>query len=136
VKYVAFAPIDKLNFEPDLLIIMASVSQAEIFIRAKAYASGETWSARGTPAVGCAWMYIYPYLSGEMNFTVTGLAFGMKARRLFPEGRIMITIPWDRLPDIIKNLEEMEWVPRSYTLGREGHKKLLKKIVAELEKEE
>jgi uncharacterized protein (DUF169 family) len=136
VKYVAFAPLDKLNFEPDLLIIMASVSQAEIFIRAKAYATGETWSARGTPAVGCAWMYIYPYVSGEMNLTVTGLAFGMKSRRLFPEGRILITIPWDKLPGIIKNLEEMDWVPRSYTLGREGHKKLLKKIIADLEKEE
>jgi uncharacterized protein (DUF169 family) len=136
VKYVAFAPLDKLNFEPDLLIIMASVSQAEIFIRAKAYATGEMWTARGTPAVGCAWMYIYPYQTGEMNLTVTGLAFGMKSRRLFPEGRILITIPWDRLPDIIKNLKEMEWVPRSYTLGREGHKKLLEEIVADLEKEE
>jgi len=135
VKYVAFAPINKLNFEPDLLIIMANVSQAEILIRAKAYATGETWSARGTPAAGCGWIFIYPYQSGEMNFTVTGFGFGMRSRRLFPEGRILITIPWDKLPGIIKNLGEMEWVPPSYTLGREGHKKLVKKIVAKIEKE-
>jgi len=136
VKYVAFAPLEKLTFEPDLLIIMASVSQAEILIRAKAYATGETWSARGTPAAGCAWLYIYPYQSGEMNLTVTGFGFGMKSRRLFPEGRVLITIPWDKLPGIIKNLGEMEWVPESYKLGREGHKKQLKKIVEKLEKEE
>ena len=135
INYVAFAPLDKLTFEPDLLIILASVSQAEIFIRAKAYTTGEMWSARGTPVAGCAWLYLYPYLTGEMNFTVTGFGFGMKSRRLFPEGRILLTIPWDVLPGIIKNLEEMEWVPESYTLGPEGHKKKLRQIVEELEKE-
>jgi uncharacterized protein (DUF169 family) len=135
ISYVAFAPLDRLTFEPDLLIILASVSQAEIINRAKAYTTGEMWTARGTPVAGCAWLYLYPYLSGETNFTVTGFGFGMKSRRLFPEGRILMTIPWDRLPAIIKNLEEMEWVPESYTLGAAGHKKKVRRIVAELEKE-
>jgi len=135
VKYVAFAPLDKLTFEPDLLIILASVTQAEIFIRAKSYTTGEMWSARGTAAAGCAWLYIYPLLSGEMNITVTGFGFGMRSRRLFPEGRILLSIPWDKLPQILKSLEEMEWVPESYTLGAEGHKKKVKEIVEELKKE-
>ena len=135
VKYVAFAPLDKLTFEPDLLIILASVTQAEIFIRAKSYTTGEMWSARGTAAAGCAWLYIYPLLSGEMNITVTGFGFGMRSRRLFPEGRILLSIPWDILPKILKSLEEMEWVPESYTLGAEGHKKKVKEIVEELKKE-
>src|SRR3972149_11272679 len=81
VKYVAYAPLDKLNFQPDLLIIMASVSQAEVLNRARTYAPGEMWEAKGTPVAGCAWLYLYPYLSGEINFTITGLGFGMKARR-------------------------------------------------------
>jgi uncharacterized protein (DUF169 family) len=135
VKYVAFAPLNKLTFEPDLLIIMASVTQAEIFIRAKSYTTGEMWSARGTAAAGCAWLYLYPLLSGEMNMTVTGFGFGMRSRRLFPEGRILLSIPWDKLPQILKNLEEMEWVPESYTLGAEGHKNKVKRIVEELKKE-
>jgi uncharacterized protein (DUF169 family) len=136
VKYVAFAPIDKLTFEPDLLIILASVTQAEIFIRAKSYTTGEIWSARGTAAAGCAWLYIYPLVSGEMNMMVTGFGFGMRARRLFPEGRVLLSIPWDKLPQILKSLEEMEWVPESYTLGAEGHKKKVRRIVEELKKEE
>jgi len=135
VNYVAFAPVDKLNFEPDLLIVLASVTQAEIFIRAKSYTTGEMWSARGTAAAGCAWLYLYPLLSGEMNMTVTGFGFGMRSRRLFPEGQILLSIPWDKLPQILKNLEEMEWVPESYTLGAEGHKKKVQRIVAELKKE-
>jgi len=136
VKYVAFAPLNKLNFEPDLLIILATVTQAELFIRAKSYTTGEFWSARGTAAAGCGYLYLYPLLSGEINMTITGFGFGMRSRRLFPEGRILITIPWDKLSAIMKNLADMEWVPESYTLGAEGHKKRLKEIVAELEKEE
>jgi uncharacterized protein (DUF169 family) len=135
ISYVAFAPLDKLTFEPDLLIIMASVSQAEIFLRAKSYTSGETWSAKGTTVIGCAWLYNYPYLSGEMNLTVTGFGFGMRARRLFPEGRVLLSIPWDKLPGIIGNLEDMEWVPESYNLGPEGHKKKIRRIIEELKQE-
>ncbi len=135
INYIAFAPLAKMTFEPDILIIMASVSQAEIFNRARSYTTGETWTARGTTVAGCAWLYIYPYLSGEINFTVTGFGFGMKARRLFPEGRILLTIPWDRLTGILKNLAEMEWVPESYTLGPEGHKKKMQRIREELMKE-
>jgi len=135
INYIAFAPLDKMTFEPDILIIMAGVSQAEIFNRARSYTTGEIWQARGTTVAGCAWLYIYPYLTGEINFTVTGFGFGMKARRLFPEGRILLTIPWDRLRGILQNLAEMEWVPESFTLGPEGHKKKMERIRAELVKE-
>jgi uncharacterized protein (DUF169 family) len=135
VRYLAFAPIEKMDFEPDLLIVLANATQAEIFIRAKSYTTGETWSARGTAAAGCAWIYLYPLLSGEMNLTVTGFGFGMRSRKLFPEGMILLSIPWDKLPQIIKSLEEMEWVPESYTLGAEGHKKKVKRIFEEIKKE-
>jgi len=135
INYVAFAPLDKLTFEPDLLIIMATPSQAEIFIRAKSYTTGEMWSAKGTSVAGCTWLYIYPYLSGEMNLTVTGFGFGMRARRLFPEGRILLSIPWDVLPGILKNLKEMNWVPHSYTIGGAEHKKKVRRIAEELAKE-
>ena len=135
VNYVAFAPLDKLSFEPDVLVILADVSQAEILLRAHSYSSGRMWTARGTPVIGCAWALLYPYISGEMNLTVTGFAFGMKARRLFPEGQILVSIPYDLLPGMIENLKDMKWVPHSYTIGREGHKKKVKGIVQELNKE-
>ena len=135
VNYVTFAPLDKLSFEPDVLIITANASQAEILLRALSYSSGRMWSARGTSVIGCAWLFVYPYLSGELNFTITGFGHGMKARKLFPEGLILMSIPYDLLPDMVNNLRDMKWVPRSYTLGREGHKKRVKRIVEELNKE-
>jgi uncharacterized protein (DUF169 family) len=135
VKYVAYAPVDKMTFRPDLLIIMASVSQAEILNRARTYSTGDMWEAKGTPVAGCAWMYLYPYLTGEINFTVTGLGFGMKARKVFPEGRILMTIPKQRIPEMMKNLRDMVWEPASYRLGPEGHKEEMRQIAAEIQRE-
>jgi len=135
VNYVAFSPLDKLSFEPDVLIVTATPSQAEILLRASSYTTGQMWSSKGTPVIGCAWLYIYPYVSGELNFTVTGFGHGMKARRLLPEGLILISIPWDLLPSMIDNLQDMEWVLHSYTISRDEHKKKVKRIVDELKQE-
>jgi hypothetical protein len=64
-------------------------------------------------------VYNYPYRSGKVNFTVTGLAFGMKSKEVFEEGWILISIPYNWIPVIAQNLREMKWVLPSYTEGRE-----------------
>lgn len=135
INYVAFSPLDKLSFEPDVLIITADPSQAEIILRANSYATGNMWAARGTPVAACAWLYVYPYVSGELNFMMPDFSFGMKSRRLFPQGVLLISIPWDLLPAMMKNLQDMNWVPHSYTIGRKEHKKKVKRIVEALRRE-
>jgi uncharacterized protein (DUF169 family) len=134
-NYVAFSPLDTLSFEPDILIVTANPSQAEIILRANSYTTGNMWSAKGTPVAACAWLYIYPYVSGELNFMMPGFSFGMRSRRLFPEGVLLISIPRDLLPNIVKNLQDMNWIPHSYTIGREEHKKKAKRIVEALRQE-
>jgi len=119
VNYVAFSPLDTLTFEPDLLILMATPSQAEVVLRAMSYSTGELWETKKTPVMSCAWIYAYPWLSGKVNYLVTGMAFGSKAKGVFPEGWILISIPWDKIPVIIKSLEEMTWALPSYTEGPE-----------------
>ena len=64
VNYVAFSPLDQLSFEPDVLILAADVMQLEIILRAMCYSTGKMWSSKGTPVMGCACLYIYPYGSG------------------------------------------------------------------------
>ena len=119
VNYVAFSSLDKLTFEPDLLILTATPSQAEIVLRAMSYSTGEIWDPKGTPVLGCTWLFIYPYQSGKVNYTVTGMTFGMKAKEIFEEGWILISIPYNWIPTITQNLQEMKWVLPSYTDGRE-----------------
>jgi uncharacterized protein (DUF169 family) len=135
VNYVVFSPLDKLTFEPDLLILLATVKQAEIVLRAMSYSTGEMWETKGVPALACSFMYAYPFLSGKVNYTVTGLTFGGRAKEVFPEGWFLMTIPYKAMPNIIQSLKEMEWVPPSYTEGREKFLEREQKLFEGLVKE-
>jgi uncharacterized protein (DUF169 family) len=114
VNYVAFSPLSKLPFDPDVLIILANTSQTEILLRAMSYRTGKMWSSKCSAAIGCAWIYVYPYLTGELNYTVTGLGHGMKRRKLFPEGHQLVSIPFDLLTSMLKALGDMPWVLPAY----------------------
>lgn len=89
-------------------------------LRASSYSSGKMWSSRGTTCLSCAWLYVYPYLSEELNFTVTGFHFVTKARKVFPSGLVVLSIPFDLLPGLIDNSHDMEWAPNWFDMGREG----------------
>jgi uncharacterized protein (DUF169 family) len=129
IRYVAFSPLDKLPFDPDLLILLANTEQTEILLRAMSYRTGEVWESKFTAAIGCAWTYIYPYLTGKLNYSITGLGHGMKRRRLFPEGRQVISIPFDLLPSMLQALRDMPWVLPAYKPdGVEFVKRLLVKL--------
>ncbi|MCS7280204.1 MAG: DUF169 domain-containing protein [Desulfobacterota bacterium] len=135
VSYVLFSPLFSSPFEPDLIVFLLTVDQAEIMLRAKSFETGEMWVAKGTPVATCAWLFIYPYLSGDINFTVTGFGFGMKARKLFPEGRILFSIPWDKIRQIVESLREMEWIPESFVIGPEKHKNKVRRIIKAVQEE-
>jgi len=134
-NYVVMAAYNQLSYEPDLLLLIATPSQAEIILRAMTYSTGEMYESKATCVGGCSWLYVYPYLSGKVNYLVTGLAFGMKAKEVFPEGRVLISIPYNWIPVITKNLREMEWSLPAYKLGAEKFKQYEKGIVAELTRE-
>ncbi len=135
VRYVAFSPLDELTFDPDVLIITAAVNQAEILLRALCYSTGKMITTRSTPVVMCAWLYIYPFISGELNYTISGLGAGMKSRGVLPEGLMLISIPHDLLPMIVENLQEMEWVLPIYTLGADQKRVHFQKVVDGLRQE-
>ena len=129
VNYIAFYPLDRLEFDPDLLILLASTSQTEILLRAMSYRTGSMWVSKFSAAIGCAWTYSYPFLTGKLNYFVTGLGHGMKRRKLFPEGRQIISIPFDLLPSMIQTLQEMPWVLPAYKSdGPEFVRRLIDKL--------
>jgi uncharacterized protein (DUF169 family) len=135
INYVAFARLDKLTFEPDLLILIATISQAEIILRAMDYLSGGPRESKTTGVFGCAWLFTYPYQTGKINYTITGLAFGMKAKEVFPEGLILFSIPFDWIPILIHNLKEMKWELPSFKEGVVKFKERERNIMEILSKE-
>ncbi len=134
INYVAFSRIDKLAFEPDLLVITATHSQAEIVMRAMTYSTGELYHSKTTPVMGCAWIYIYPYQSGKVNYIIPEMVHGMRGRELFSEGSVLISIPYHWIPIITHNLKEMEWHLPSH-INKEKYFAEFGKIIAELVQE-
>lgn len=132
VKYVIFCGIDQLTFDPDVLIVTAPAEEAQPLMRAITYSNGEMWSSKGTPAAACSWMYVYPVVSGEVNFTITGLSLGMQALEIFPPGLMIISIPWTKLPMIIDNLQTMSWKLISQEVTKDAHKERVDKLFEEL----
>lgn len=133
VKTVVFSSIDQLTYDPDVLVITAdNIDQARILLRASVYSTGDMWSSKGTPVLACSWLYIYPYLSGEVNYTVTGLSMGMQTLKVLPQGLVLISIPWIKLPMIVNNLKKMNWHPISETITGEEHKKRFETLLTEI----
>jgi len=135
VEYIIHASVDQITFDPDILIITANTTQAEIILRASSYSDGKMWNFKGSTCLACAWIYAHPYLNGEMNCTVSGLGYSMKARQVLPEGLFIITFPFDHISGLIENLEDMEWEPYWFKLGRDGFINEVKRRDDELSRE-
>jgi len=132
VGYVAFSSVDQLTFDPDVVVFTANAGQAYHILRALNFSSGDMWSAKGTSVAACAWIYIYPVISGEMNLTITGISLGMRALKVFPEGLVIISIPWPRLDETLKNMRNMKWKLLSDEITGEEHKKRVDKLFNDL----
>jgi uncharacterized protein (DUF169 family) len=131
VNYVAFSKLNDIPFDPDVLIITATTAQSEVVMRAMAYSTGELYVSKTTPVMGCAWIYIYPFKTGKVNFLIPEMVHGMRARRLFPEGSVLISIPYHWLPIITQNLKTMERELPSYQ-NKEKYIKEFEKVLKEL----
>ncbi|MCJ7605585.1 MAG: DUF169 domain-containing protein [Dehalococcoidales bacterium] len=127
-NYVIFAPLREMDFDPDVLIITGTARQAEIVLRSYSYSTGEMYISKTTPVIGCAWTFIYPYISGKLNYVVEGICFGHIARQVSTMGYVTVSIPFTLIRNMIENLKEMTWVLPAYTDGREGYNKRFKEV--------
>jgi uncharacterized protein (DUF169 family) len=109
-RYVSFAALDEMTFDPDVLLITCnSPQQAAIFERAVTRATLNVLSSKTAPALACAWVYAGPFLTGETNYVVTPVGFGTG---IMPDGLIIITFPYQILPGLVRTLEDNDWTPK------------------------
>jgi hypothetical protein len=83
----------------------------------------------------CAWIFSYPYVTGELNYTVTGIGYGIRMQKILPDGLFLMSVPYDLIPMRIDNLKVMEWVLPMTTLSEEERKKFSAKIMKEIQQE-
>ena len=79
-----------------------------------------------------AWYFAYPYQTGKINYTITGLAYGTKSKKVFPEGLMLFSIPFDWIPVLIHNLNEMEWDMPSYRMSVSEFKEFEGQVIGAL----
>ena len=135
VKYVVFGAIDKLPFDPDLLVMTADINQAPTLLRSINHSTGEPFESRATPVVACSWIYIYPMVSGKLNYYITGLGTGMQQLDIFPPGLFLISVPFQVIPIMLDNLKDMPFSP---TLekgpGGKAHRARVNKLLDDMRK--
>ena len=75
--------------------------------------------------MSCAWTYAYPYVSGKVNHLFTGMHLGLQIQQAYPPGLHVITIPYQKLDEVITALTEMEHVPLMLRTDAESKAKTL-----------
>ena len=108
VNYVIFSTLEKMTFDPDVMVFSATPDVAEMVMRAYSYSDGEPYCSTCTPIAGCAWTLIYPYLFNKINFVVPSLVHGMHGRQIYPTDTMLISVPYNCLPQMLENLKYMD----------------------------
>jgi len=128
VNYVEFCPVSQCDFDPDLIVFVAALPQADIIMRATSWISGDLWESKSSPVLSCTWMYAYPVISGKVNHITTGFYHGLKRRKTYPEGLRMISVPYQKLPEFEKALTEMDWTLIAFRDDEESRADLARRM--------
>jgi uncharacterized protein (DUF169 family) len=103
LKYASFSPLDKANFEPDVVILVCSAKEGMRTVEASAYESGKTAIGRSGPI--CSTILAVPYLTGDIVYTLGDLT-GRKFSQI-DDGEIFIGVPFEKLDELINGLEKI-----------------------------
>jgi len=117
---VGLAPLDRLQFDPDLLVLGCdNMDQAERLLRATQWDTGDMIVSKMTYVMGCNWLFTYPYVSGDINTVWTGVCYGMRMYKLYPPGLPIVSIPWHHIDRVLRNIREMPWTLPGHTDDKE-----------------
>jgi uncharacterized protein (DUF169 family) len=101
---VVFAPLNKAEFEPDVIFMVCNAKQGMEILHANAYDSGK--HGIGADAVPvCSSMAATPYMTGKVTYSLGDVA--ARKNMDIKQEDIMVSIPGSDLSRIVSNLEEM-----------------------------
>ena len=105
VKVVSFSPLDKVPFEPDVVVLICNAKQGMIIAEAFAYESGKRTLGMTGPPI-CSSIVAAPFLTGEVvySFGDHGARNNMKIK----DDEVFVGIPAELLPCITENLGKMK----------------------------
>ena len=102
---IIFSPLNKADFEPDLVFVICNSEQAMMILHANAYDSGSHGLGADSGPI-CSSMASVPYLTGKVTYGFGDIG-SRNNMNLKPED-VMVTIPAGDLERILANLSEMK----------------------------
>ena len=103
IKYASFTPLEKANFEPDVVVLVCSAKEGMRAVEASAYESGI--AAKGRTGPICSTVVAAPYLTGDIVYTLGDLT-GRRFSKI-DDGEIFIGVPFERMDALIDGLEKI-----------------------------
>ena len=105
VKIVSFSPLEKVTFDPDVVVIICNAKQGMLIAEAFAYESGKRTLGMTGPPI-CSSIVAAPFLTGEVTYS-----FGDHGARNYmkiKDDEVFIGIPVELLTCIVDNLKKMK----------------------------
>ena len=101
---IIFAPLNKAEFEPDVVFIVCNVKQGMEVLHANAYDSGSHGLGADAAPI-CSSMAAAPYMTGKVTYGFGDV--GARQNMDINSGEIMVSIPGSDLSRIVSNLSQM-----------------------------
>jgi uncharacterized protein (DUF169 family) len=99
---VVFAPLDRAELEPDIVLFIVNPEQACRLIQLAAYWDGYNPKTDMVGA-GCRMAITYPLVTGEMN--VTFLDWTARRMRPYQTDELIVSVPYLRLKAIVEAID-------------------------------
>jgi uncharacterized protein (DUF169 family) len=103
IKYASFSPLEKADFEPDVVVIACSAKEGMRAVEASAYDSGVP--AKGGTGPICSTIAAAPYMTGDIVYTLGDVA-GRRFSKI-GDGEILLGVPFEKMDELVGGLEKI-----------------------------
>lgn len=107
------APLDKADFEPDIMLIYCSNSQLRFMLMGLMSQTASMLDSAFTPLDSCVYSVIPPFYEGKYRITLPDP--GEYERALTDENDIIFTVPWQKTEEFFAGLAHLD--KRSFTVN-------------------
>ncbi len=99
---ILLAPLHKIDYEPDLVLVYGNPSQAARLIQASLYTTGGVLSSKFMGRLACGTEIVVTYQTGECQLVVPG--GGEKVFAMLGDDEMVFTIPYQKARGVIDGL--------------------------------
>jgi uncharacterized protein (DUF169 family) len=114
-KYIGIlsAPLKTASFKPDLVLIYSNTAQLRSMLLAIKYKEGYLLKSEFDPIDSCVYSVVPPIQNGDYRITLPDP--GEYERAMAEEGEIILSVPPDRLEELVMGLRFFEKIKLGYT---------------------